>query len=335
MPDVKQSPYRVVGVDSSPYTAKVRAVMRYRHIPHQWVCRFPQMLDETSHVRPAIMPMVRYPDGEYRTDSTPILLDLEHRHPGQRSIVPDDPGHAFLSHLLEDMADEWLSKCLFWLRFATLEAGEFAAGWVMDDARFNRTHDEIAADKTMFRERQVARMEMVGVTTANSPVVEASYAQVLDIMETVVANGRFLFGTRPALADFGMYAQLRTIGTDPVGLGLMRARAPRTESWLRRLDDGSGVEGEWSQPTAAVESLLRLAGSVYLPYLDANATAKGSGEEMFEVELGGTLFRARPFGYQVKCLNWLRDGLRAVPPDARARIDPLLDATGCLASLTA
>ena len=28
--------YEIVGVESSPYSIKVRAVMRYRHLPHTW-----------------------------------------------------------------------------------------------------------------------------------------------------------------------------------------------------------------------------------------------------------------------------------------------------------
>ena len=55
--------------------------------------------------------MLRFPGEEqYRVDSTPLAYALEDRHPYYRSIVPDDPGHAFLSHLLEDMADEWLNR---------------------------------------------------------------------------------------------------------------------------------------------------------------------------------------------------------------------------------
>ncbi len=105
--------YRVIGIESSPYAVKVRAVMRYRRLPHIWVARMPQFFEETQAVRPLLMPVVQFPDGSYRTDSTTIIRALEELHPGDRSVVPEDDALAFLCDLIEDMADEWLTKSLF------------------------------------------------------------------------------------------------------------------------------------------------------------------------------------------------------------------------------
>ena len=95
-----QETYRIIGVESSPYTVKVRAVMRFRRLPHVWVSRMPQNFEETEHVRPLLMPVVQFPDGTYRADTTPIILDLERLHPNSRSIVPTDLAAAFLSLLI-------------------------------------------------------------------------------------------------------------------------------------------------------------------------------------------------------------------------------------------
>ena len=88
--------YRIIGVESSPYAVKVRAVMRYRRLPYVWVARMPQYFAETAGVRPLIMPVVQFPDGSYRTDSTPIIHDLERLHSGVRSVIPDDVALAFV-----------------------------------------------------------------------------------------------------------------------------------------------------------------------------------------------------------------------------------------------
>jgi len=57
----------------------------------------------------------------------------------------------------------------------------------------------------------------------------------------------------------------------------MRANAPFTDHWVRRLDDASGVEGEWYPREQALggmaEALLGIAGELYLPFLVANAEA--------------------------------------------------------------
>ena len=98
--------YRIIGGNGSPYSQKLRAIMRYRRIPHIWVLRSKELRDQLTDVRPMLVPILEYPDGARRTDSTPLALDLETRHPGERSILPKDPALAFLSFLIEDMADE-------------------------------------------------------------------------------------------------------------------------------------------------------------------------------------------------------------------------------------
>lgn len=324
-------PYRVIGVESSPYAVKVRAVMRYRRIPHIWVARMPQFFEETRDVRPPIMPVAQFPDGEYRTDSTPIILALENAAaPGERSVMPDDAGHAFLSALIEDMADEQLTKSLFHYRFSGAADQRAGGGWVMDDAYPDVDTAEWTALTDEFIARQIDRMHLVGCTPENGPLFEAFYRELLTAMEGFVATDRFLFGSRPSLADFGLYGQLRTLSADPTPAAIMRDIAPRTLAWTRRLDDASGVEGGWSAAHPVVEKLLALAGRIYLPFLEANAVAIGDGAEIVELALEGRPYRQPPFRYQGKCRDLLLRRFHALPAEARDRIEPMLEAAGCL-----
>ena len=168
MSTVTTERYRLIGVDPSPYSAKLRAILRYRRLPFEWVVRTPEVEAEIAHVKPRLMPVIRYPDGTHHTDSTPIALDLERRHPGERSILPDDPGQAFLSHLIEDMADEWFTKVLFLHRFRLPVDQRYAAAWVVMDSRPELAGAALEAAIEAFRARQTARMALVGASEANA-----------------------------------------------------------------------------------------------------------------------------------------------------------------------
>ena len=331
--------YKIIGGNGSPYSQKLRAIMRYRRIPHVWVLRSKELREQLTDVQPMLVPILEYPDGTRRTDSTPLALDLETRHPGDRSIIHDDPALAFLSFLIEDMADEWITKCMFHYRFASAEGRAYGPHWVIDDSRPDLIEEaDFQKAAEVFLARQSGRMPMVGCTPENGPAIEATYARVLEIMESFVRRDFYLFGTRPALADFGLFGQLKTLATDPVSMAIMRTSAPHTEHWLRRMEDGSGVEGDWrglADLSPAVVDLLRLVGEVYLPFLQANADAAEAGEERFSMDIRGNSYAQDVFRYQIKCLRWLQSDFAGLDAERQASIRLLLEETGCLAILEA
>ena len=329
-------PYRIIAIESSPYACKIRAVMRYRRIPYQWVARMPQYFSETAGVRPLIMPVVQFPDGAYHTDSTPIIHDLETRHPDTRSTIPPRPGAAFLSDLIEDMADEWLTKCLFHHRFSHVRDRRCGAAWVIDDAHPQASRAELEPLIDEFVGRQVARMPLVGCTPDNAALIEEFYLDVLAILEPFVASGVFLFGSRPALADFGLYGQLSTLARDPTPAAILLSHAPRTLHWVRRLDDASGLEGEWDDDVSpAVAALVGLAGRYYLPFLSANTRALANGEAQVTLELAGRPYTQAVYRYQGKCHDFLRRRYQALHAAAKAELASLLEESDCLRHLEA
>lgn len=326
-----QVDYRVIGVESSPYAVKVRAVMRYRHIAYRWIARMPQFLAETAEVRPLIMPVVQFPDGSYRTDSTPIIRDLERLHSG-RSLIPSDPTASFVADLIEDMADEWLTKCLFQLRFSQPQDQLAGAGWVMDDAHPALTRAAYEEKVAEFIERQVTRMPLVGCTAHNQAVIEAAYRELLTLMERFVATDVFVLGSRPCLADFGLYGQLSTLSRDPSALAIMRELAPRTLHWTRRIDDLSGVDGEWSHGlTPLAIELGAYAVRWYLPYLAANHAAIENGDAEFALEINGLPYQQPVFRYHRKCFDYLRHAYAGLPDVAQRRLNTELGDLSLLA----
>ena len=80
MSQTRDKPYRLIGANPSPYSVKMRAIMRYRRLPFTWELRNAENTKETAHVRPPVMPYLQYPDGTFHNDTTPMIFDLESRH---------------------------------------------------------------------------------------------------------------------------------------------------------------------------------------------------------------------------------------------------------------
>jgi glutathione S-transferase len=328
--------YRLHGANPSPYSQKMRAIMRYRRLPFVWDNDGTARDVAIAAQLPPVIPVLRFPDGRLMNDSTPLAYELERLHPADRSILPDDPGLAYLSDLIEDFADEWVTKIMFHYRWFYADDRKFAQLWISGDRMIGAPPAKRQAMMTMFNDRQVGRMAIVGCTEANRPIIEESYFRLLDILNPHVAQMPYLFGSRPSLADFGLFGQLIILATDPTPEAEMRRRAPDVLLWLLRLDDASGVEGRWIEPAAlpkAVTELLRLAADVYLPFLAANNDAFQHDEKEVAVKLMGQRYTQAPFRYQVKCFDSLRRKFSALAPDARRRIEPVLQETGCLAYL--
>ena len=328
--------YRLIGVELSPYTVKLRAILRYRHIPHVWLCRFPQFFEETRTLNPGLMPVLQYPDGAYRVDSTFIAQDLEDIFSNARSIFPTDPALAFLAHLIEDMADEWLCKMVFHYRFSYDIDRLYGPRWVMDDTLVASSADELDRHYSIFLERQTNRMQLFGCLPEHTDLFETGYRNVLESLEDFVSNEKFLFGTRPSIADFALYGQLVTLMHDLSPGAVMRKIAPRTISWLMRLADTSGVDGTWldhDQPSESLKKLLAMAGRIYLPYLKANANAFTNNENSFTTHLDGHRYTQPVFKYHVKCLNTLIRKFNTLKASDKKRLDLLLEDTNCFSQL--
>lgn len=326
--------YTLHGIDPSPYSVKMRAILRYRRLPFVWDNVTPPREVAIGAGLPPVIPVLRFPDGRLMNDSTPLAYALERDHPGQRSIVPDDPGLAFISDLLEDFGDEWVTKMMFHYRWYYPADRTFAQLWITSCRNPTMPDAERRHMMQQFDSRQVGRMPLVGCTEQNRPIIEDSYRFVLDTLDRHVRHVPFLLGTRPSLADFGLYGQLQILATDPTPMAEMRTRAPDVYFWLMRLDDASGIDGAWMDATAPLPptliALLRHCGETYLPFLAANARAFERGAASVDLDILGRPYSQAPFRYQAKCHDALRKKFAALPAAAQARIEPLMRDTGCL-----
>ena len=77
---VTEGRYRLIGSTASPYAIKLRALLRYRRIPFDWVIMTKALRKATEHLRPNLIPVLQYPDGTFRGETTTLAYDLERRH---------------------------------------------------------------------------------------------------------------------------------------------------------------------------------------------------------------------------------------------------------------
>jgi glutathione S-transferase len=312
---MKDDKYKVVGSHASPFAVKMRAIFRYRRLPHVWYLNRGKIAEQTAHVRPPIIPKVHCPDepeDQWHVDSSPMAYMLEARHT-ERSIIPEDPVLAVLSHLLEDFGDEWGTKMMFHYRWQDLDKGgdRDRVGWWMSYPGMGPTTDETLASKTKaFYEGHMPLWPVAGIEPGNIALIEETYRQILDAWDEVLRDQEFLFGSRPSLGDFGFYGQLYQCMMNYASRQVMEERCMRVPAWLTIMDDAGGVEGEWQKGTtlnAGVKKLLSLAGEVYLPYLVATDQAISKGKKRLKFEALGMTHEQTPMKYHAKCLRVLRE----------------------------
>jgi len=337
---VTEPPLKLVGAYGSPYSRKLRAVLRYRRITHRWIVRGSREDRGIPEVPVALIPVLVFPGREDAPDTAMIdssfqIRRLEELENG-RSVIPPEPVMAFIDALIEDYADEWLTKAMFHYRWAFDPDVRKAAAILPRCARADAPEDLMVELGRAFSERQIGRLGIVGSNPSTAPVIEASYRRLLRVLDAQLRGQPFVMGARPGTADFGLFGQLSQLALfDPTPQALALEEAPRVVAWCHGVEDLSGLEvahADWTPRGAVPETLRALlaeVGRVYAPFLLANAAALESGAARVECEIDGREWVQKPFPYQGKCLRWLREQYAGLEGGDRSAVDALLAGTGC------
>ena len=340
-------PVRLVGGTASPYTQKMIALLRYRHIPYAITWGDPSATLDALGLekpRPTFMPTFLLADDTGQTravcDSTPIIRRLEESYTG-RSVLPTNPALAFIDYLLEDFADEWCTKYMFHYRWYPQEDADNAGTLLPLGFDVSMPRETLAQMKKMFSQRQIGRLYVVGSNDTTAPVIDASYRRYLAAMENHLARQNFMLGGRPGAGDFGLFGQLtQLVGFDPTPRAIAHETSPRTVAWVDKMRDLSGHQPDDSQwlPLAeqpdSLRELLSEVGRVYAPAQLHNARAVEAGEKTWEGEIDGARWTQQTFPYQAKCLKWTNERYQALSVEDRNKVDVLLADTGVEAMLS-
>ena len=77
--------YRLFGAETSPYSLKVRAFLRYKKVDFEWITRSAETEEEfTSLAKLPTVPLLVSVEGEASQDSTSMLAKFEQTHPQAR-----------------------------------------------------------------------------------------------------------------------------------------------------------------------------------------------------------------------------------------------------------
>ena len=327
-------PYRIIGAEMSPYSVKVRSYFRYKAIPHQWVLRSTESQAEfDKYARMPIIPLVVTPEGTGIQDSTPIIEAMEKLYVVP-SIHPDDPVTGFVSALIEEFGDEWGNKWMFHYRWARDVDQISSAGRLARMRAPNASEQEHEVLAGKIRTRMVDRVWFVGSNPVTAPQIEASFLDMLALLERHLSTRPYLFGGRPAFGDFGLWGQIYEMWTDPTAGALIGGGAPHVLDWVHRMlwPRAEGAFETW--PTLAptmTPILTKQVGQQFMPWTCANEKAVAEQREEFSVTLADKLWTQKPQKYHARSLGMLRAKYAAAAD--KAALDPVLAAAGCLAGL--
>ena len=335
-------PIKLVGGIGSPYTRKMVALLRYRHIPYKVIWGDPTRVLGQLGVKTArinLLPTFLFKDEngqlEAVCDSTPIIRQLESEY-SDRSVIPTDPVVRFIDFLLEDFADEWCTKYMFHYRWQFSEDAENAATLLPLMTEFSMSKEQALYFKDFVAQRQKDRLDVVGSSEATAPIIDASYRRLLNALEAHFERQPFLLGQRPSASDFALYGQLtQLIGFDPTPSRIAHSLSPRAVAYTTLMEDQSGhpaKEEDWQSIDdlpVTIKCVLKEVGRVYVPALLANAAALEAGSTDWKTEIDGAEWSQRTFPYQAKCLRWIREEFQKLEPSDAQRVRDILIDTDC------
>jgi len=338
------TPLTMMGAPGSPYTRKMRALLRYRGIPYRLIHQFSREHEGRPRPKVPLLPTFYLPgeDGVEVavTDSTPLIRRFEAEFPG-RSVIPPSPVLAFLDYLLEDYADEWLTRPMYHYRWAYAADIAKASRVIPMWGRVDLPEAKLDALQKYVAERQISRRGVVGSSDTTADFIEESYRRFLRLFDAHLQRHPFLFGARPSAADFAIMGQLTCLALfDPTPAAVTLEESPRVYAWVEKLEDLSGFEprdDDWIGPNElpeTLEALLAEVGRVHIPFLVANAAAIEGGSDLVETTLDGQPWTQKPFRYQAKCLRSLREEWARLDDEDRRDAAGVLSSTGCGALLS-
>ena len=232
------------GWESSPFTAKTRAYLRFKNIEFDDI--HPQAYTLYTRIKPAIgyimMPVVELSDGTFLQDSSRII---DHFESQSSSITPPGTRQRLVSSLLELYADEWMPIIALYTRwmipenrkFAQADFGRCAFPWLPGFIS-SRLAKSMASKMSGY-------LPVLGITNDTDASIRAWIGTLSNTLNTHFETHDFLLGSSPCIGDFALAAPFYAhVWRDPGSRHLL-ANQTHLLSWIHRVQAGPSNTGSF------------------------------------------------------------------------------------------
>ena len=222
----------------SLYSGKVRSYLRKSGIAYEErFANHPKFFAEiVPKIGRFVIPVVETTDGEIVQDTTEIIDHFEART-DRPSVYPSSPKQKIAALIMELFGDEGLLRTAMHYRWNFNEDNQ-----KFISLEFGRIFNPVATDTEALEmaAAPMARMrgllKPLGVNTDTIPVIEAGYLDLLAVLDAHFLKYPYLFGGKPSIGDFGLYAPLYAhLARDPAPGLIMKKNANRVWRWVERM----------------------------------------------------------------------------------------------------
>lgn len=243
------STYTMWATPHSLYAGKLRSFLIKQRVPFREVVaadpRFlGQIIQRVGHM---VIPVLETPEGDLLQDTTAIIDHLQTRFTNPE-LTPPGPVQQVVAHLLDAFGSNYLLPLAMHYRWSYRDQQELFLRTEFARAIPHMSHPQRLETAGKVMQNFAGFLPNLGVTTAVIPAMEASYADLLAVLEIHFQQCPYLLGGRPSLADFGMMAPLYAhLARDPVPGLLMKTTAPSVFRWTERMNNAEIEDSDYPE----------------------------------------------------------------------------------------
>ena len=301
--------YRLFGAETSPYSVKVRAFLKYKGVDFEWIGRSQATEQEfSSFAKIPTVPLLLSPNRPASQDSSAILASLEADF-AEPSAVPEDTACAVLALILEDYADEWLNKLMFFQRWGQKPDREAAGDRTMEQLLDGKLPRAKKKTRDQIIKRMRDRLPLVGIERKNEKLLKQSFERFFALLNAHLEQTLFLFGGRPSAADFALAGQVQQLLMDPTPSAWLQANAPFVVAWSEFMESPK-AGGPFKSLGELEPTLLPLfrdeVAVTYIPWALANLAAAEAKQDRVSVALDGADYEQVTQHYAARAFKSVR-----------------------------